>query len=291
MGFEELVVYLGNYGNLVFVCAVVTAYLLLESIFPLYPHRMPPLPRWTVNVGLHVINSLMAYFILIYLFGMRVEETVAGMEFGLFYWVEGIPFWLQTLVFVLCADLAFYWLHRAMHTWRPLWRAHVVHHSDLDVDITDSFRGHPFQILLEMGMRLLLTFLFGVPLLSLIVYDVLYQVFVFFPHANLRVPPKMDWLIRLVVVTPDMHRVHHSAREEETNSNYSDIFSFWDRMFGTYRFMTPQEQKHMPLGLEYFRSPKERGLIAVLMQPFVYNPDHGQPLPGVSQEDLLTPGK
>jgi len=266
-------------GNFLLAGSIIAAYLLLESLFPLFPHRVAALPRWLVNGSLYIINGIVTYFLLFYLFGFSIEAGVTAFEFGLFYWVQGVPFWLQCVTFFICADLGFYWLHRAMHQWQPLWRVHIVHHSDVDVDITDSFRGHPLQIMLEIALRLAVTLALGVPLLVLITYDVLYKFFVFFPHANLRMPRQLDRVLRLLVVTPDMHRIHHSARSAETNSNYSDIFSFWDRIFGTYRFMDPEEQKKMPLGLEYFREPRDRGLVAVLMQPFNYTPDHSQPVP------------
>ncbi len=119
-------------------------------------------------------------------------------------------------------------------------------------------------------MRISVTLLLGVPIIALILYDLLYTLFVFYPHANIKVPRRIERLLRWVIVTSDMHRIHHSVRPEETNSNYSDIFSFWDRMFGTYRFSEWDEQREMRLGLGYFRSQKEQGLFRTLMQPISY---------------------
>ncbi len=267
---HSLLTHLSREGNLVFLTATVAAYLVLETLIPLFPNRVPVLRRWYVNVSIHVINSVMAYALLFYAFGVGVEERVSQFGLGLFALMPGLPLWLQFVVFTLLADLAFYWLHRFYHVWRPFWRIHVVHHSDKDVDITDSFRIHPLQSLLEIIMRISVTLLLGVPIIVLIMYDLLYTLFVFYPHANIKVPRKIERRLRWVIVTSDMHRIHHSARPEETNSNYSDIFSFWDRMFGTYRFSEWDEQQEMRLGLGYFRSQKEQGLLRTLMQPISY---------------------
>ena len=211
----------------------------------------------------------MAYALLFYGLEVGLEERVAAFGVGLFALVAA-PLWLQFVVFILAADLAFYWPHRFYHDWRPLWRVHVVHHSDKDVDITDSFRIHPFQSLVEIIMRIAV--LLGVPIIVLILYDVVYTLFVFYPHANIKIPRKIERCLRWVIVTSDMHRIHRSARPEETNSNYSDIFSFWDRMFGTYRFSEWDKQDEMTLGLGYFRSDREQGLLRTLMQPISYRP-------------------
>lgn len=272
MTFEEILVFLSSQGNLAFTCTVVLSYLLLESFYPLFAHRVSPAPRWLVNVSIHVINSVMAYLVLIYMFDMRLEEEASSLGFGLFSHFSQAPLWLQFVVFTLVADFSFYWLHRAYHTWSPLWRIHVVHHSDVDVDLTDSFRIHPFQSLAEIILRLSITLLLGVPLIVLILYNVIYQVFVFYPHANVRLPRKIERILRLFVVTSDMHRIHHSSSPLETNSNYGDIFPWWDHLFGTFRFLEWDEQEKMELGLEYFRRPEECTLAAVLMQPITYDP-------------------
>lgn len=272
---QDIVDYLGGIQTqhgLVVLLSVVIFYLLLESLFPLKHYRVPAIPRWTTNLSLHVVNSIISYFLLFNFFGMDLEETATGASFGLFYRIGDTPFWVKLLAFTVVADFVFYWFHRAMHTWRPLWRVHIVHHSDRDVDFTDSFRGHPFQSILEALIRIGIVLLLGVPLLALIIYDFFYTMFVFYPHAKVRLPRAMERKLRTVIVTSDLHRTHHSSKPSETNTNFGDVFSFWDRMFGTYLFKEWDEQEKMQLGLEYFRSDKDQSLWRVLLQPFSYRP-------------------
>lgn len=280
---ENFLVYLMGDGYLVFMSAVVGSYILLEALLPLFPHRAPLLKRWYVNLSLHLINSITVYALIYNFFGMNLEDEISQSGFGIFHWVGGVPIWLQFLAFAVVADLCSYGMHRFYHNWRPLWRLHVVHHSDLDIDITDSFRFHPFQILIEFSVRLLITLMLGVPLLVLVLFDVLYTLFVFYPHANIKLPRPIEKILRTVIVTSDMHRVHHSSIPADTNSNYGDIFSFWDRLFGSYQFKEWDEQKDMQLGLEYFREKKDQSLISVLMQPFNYQPRRQQRLSSTVQ--------
>ncbi len=280
---ENFLVFLMGDGYLVFMSAVVGSYVLLEAFIPLFPHRAPLLKRWYVNLSLHLINSITVYALIYNFFGMNLEDEISQSGFGFFPWVGGAPLWVQFVAFAVIADLSSYGMHRGYHNWRPLWRLHVVHHSDLDIDITDSFRFHPFQILIEFSVRLLITLALGVPLLVLVLFDVLYTLFVFYPHANIKLPRRIEKMLRSVIVTSDMHRIHHSSAPAETNSNYGDIFSFWDRIFGSYRFKEWDEQKNMEIGLEYFRAEKDQSLLSVLMQPFSYAPSRQQPVPSTEQ--------
>lgn len=271
-GFSELIERLSSDGGLAFLAAVMVFYLLLESVFPVRLPSRPPLPRWATNVSLFLVNGVLTYFLLYNFFGVDLDAAAANVNIGLFQLLTPSPFWVMLLTLAVVSDFTFYWFHRAMHTWRPLWRAHVVHHSDLDVDLTVSFRGHPFQLFMEAGIRMILVILLGIPLSVLIVFDLMYTMFVFYPHAKVNIPRPIERILRTVIVTSDMHRVHHSSKPSETNSNYGDIFSFWDRMFGTYQFKEIDEQAKMTLGLEYFRNPKDGTLWGVLKQPFTYKP-------------------
>jgi sterol desaturase/sphingolipid hydroxylase (fatty acid hydroxylase superfamily) len=258
-------------------------YLLLESVLPLKLRSASPVPRWTANVSLFLLNGVLTYFFLYNFMGVDLEVASSQIQSGLFQLIEGVPFWAQLITFVVVSDFTFYWFHRAMHTWRPLWRLHIVHHSDRDVDMTVSFRAHPFQLIVETAIRIGLVILLGVPLLALIILDVFYAFFVFYPHAKVRIPRGIERVLRTVVVTSDMHRLHHSNEQSLTNSNYGDIFSFWDKMFGTYQFMEWEEQEKLTLGLEYFNTDEDQSIFKVLMQPFTYKPLH----PGEKPKEII----
>ncbi|MCB1866331.1 MAG: sterol desaturase family protein [Chromatiales bacterium] len=287
--FEQTLVFLHEGGNLWYLLGIVSFYAILEAVLPLTMPSRPVLRRWFVNFSIHIVNSFVAYLVLFGFFGVSVEASAGNVGIGLFNWLNGVPLWAQTISFILVADFLFYWLHRAMHTWRPLWRVHIVHHSDLDVDFSDSFRIHPFQTLFEMALRVGLTLVMGVPLIVLIIYDLAYSLFVFYPHSKVNLPRGLERILRLVVCTSDLHRTHHASAREHTNMNYGDIFSFWDRLFGTYEFIEWDEQRKLTYGLEYFREPKEQSLHRTLLQPFTYNPGKTEnAIPAARRNDGLS---
>lgn len=209
-----------------------------------------------------------------YLFFLIIGDPFekGGIEgFGLFYWLPTIPFVVQFLIFFLVVDLIQYGLHALNHHWRPLWRIHMPHHTDTDLDSGSSFRHHPFELILESAVRIFTMILFGATLPLLILYDIFYACHSFFTHANIKIPITLEKTLRLVFVTPDMHRVHHSAYEKETNTNYGNVFSFWDRLFKTHCTIPQKKQKTMRLGLNYFRGESDQTLIGFLMQPLRYS--------------------
>ena len=208
---------------------------LLEALRPGREQRLSLGVRWTTNLGLQAINSVLAVVV--------APAIAAGMLLclaGIAWQPAGAlePYVGEAptlLLGILVLDLYTYWVHRLQHAVFPLWRLHAVHHSDAELDASTGFRHHPFEMLLVMGGSLLVFAALGLPGWAYPVYGALVIVASLTQHANATLPPSIDRVLRTVVVTPAMHEVHHSLDELDHDSNYGTIFSFWDRLFGTYR--------------------------------------------------------
>jgi sterol desaturase/sphingolipid hydroxylase (fatty acid hydroxylase superfamily) len=224
--------------------------------------------RWGNNLGLVFLNS----FILRVLaptaaVGMALFASEQG--WGLFNYVEA-PFWLAVLASVLILDF-FIWLQHVMvHAIPLLWRLHRVHHADLDFDVTTGARFHTLEILLSMGIKFAVILLLGPPLVAVVIFEVLLNATSMFNHSNVRMPLGLDRVLRWFVVTPDMHRVHHSTEDDETNSNFGFNLPWWDRLFGTYRDQPRAGHEGMEIGIRSFREDKWCSwLPGMLTIPFV----------------------
>lgn len=180
----------------------------------------------------------------------------------------GLPFWLDGVIAVLLLDLAIYWQHRWMHVVPLLWRLHRLHHSDTGFDVSTGLRFHPFEMALSLVYKLALVAALGAPALAVLVFELLLSIGALFTHADFALPPALDRRLRWLLVTPSMHRIHHSTWRPETDSNYGFHLSVWDRLFGSYRAQPRAPEASMPIGLEYFRSSREQTLPSLLLQPF-----------------------
>ena len=224
--------------------------------------------RWVNNLGLVFFNS----FILRLVFptaAVGVAAFAHDQGWGLFNYIE-TPLWMAVLVSVVVMDF-FIWLQHVMvHAVPVLWRLHRVHHADLDYDVTTGARFHTLEILLSMLIKFAVILLLGPPLVAVIIFEVLLNATAMFNHANVRLPETLDKLLRLVVVTPDMHRVHHSVEDDETNSNFGFNLPWWDRLFGTYRAQPRAGHEWMTIGIRTFREDKWCSwLPGMLAIPFV----------------------
>ena len=177
------------------------------------------------------------------------------------------PAWIEFVVALVLLDLAIYLQHRIFHHVPVLWRLHRMHHADLDVDVTTGARFHPIEILLSLGIKFVVVVSLGAPTLSVLVFEILLNATSMFNHSNVRVSPFVEHVLRWLVVTPDMHRVHHSIVRRETNSNFGFNFPWWDRLFRTYRPQPEAGHEGMTLGIDQFRDPKELRLDRMLTQP------------------------
>ena len=250
-----------------FFCAVFAVVGLAEHFFARRPASVPRLRRWIDNLGVFAISS--GFVRLALPMGeVAFAGWVAQRGWGALNQLDW-PSWLEIALAVLALDLIIYWQHRLFHAVPLLWRLHLMHHADLDFDLTTGSRFHPIEILLSACIKLGAIALLGPPALAVLIFAVLLNVCAVFNHSNWRLPESLDRRLRLLLVTPDMHRVHHSSRVEETNSNFGFNMPWWDRLFGSYRAQPALGHQDMQIGLAPLRDPKRLTLPWMLVLPFL----------------------
>jgi len=221
--------------------------------------------RWPVNLGLLAVDGLVLRLIFpAAAVGLAVAVQAAG--WGLLNAVAW-PLWAEWIVALLALDLAIYGQHVAFHRVPLLWRLHRVHHTDLEFDVTTGLRFHPVEILLSMAFKGVVIALLGPAPAAVLLFEVLLNATSLFNHGNVRLPAGLDRRLRWIVVTPEMHRVHHSARRPETDSNFGFNLPWWDRLFGTYRAQPADGHEDMTIGVADWRDPRTLGLWRLLLQP------------------------
>ena len=222
--------------------------------------------RWPNNLGVVVVNTLLVRIAFpTTAVGLAIVAEARG--FGLFN-VIALPAWVAVVASVVILDLAIYLQHVLFHAVPALWRLHRMHHADLEFDVSTGLRFHPIEIVLSMLIKFAVVAALGAPALSVLVFEVLLNATSMFNHANVRIPLGIDRVLRWLLVTPDMHRVHHSILARETNSNFGFNLPWWDRLFGTYRAQPAAGHEAMTIGIEQFREPRELRLDRMLVQPF-----------------------
>ena len=222
--------------------------------------------RWPSNLGVVVVDTLLVR-ILFPTTAVGLALLAEARGFGLFN-VLALPAWFSVIVSVVVLDLAIYLQHVLFHAVPALWRLHRMHHADLEFDVTTGLRFHPIEILLSMVIKFAVVAALGAPAVSVLVFEVLLNATSMFNHSNVRIPLGFDRILRWLVVTPDMHRVHHSILSRETNSNFGFNLPWWDRLFGTYRAQPAAGHEAMTIGIEQFRHSRELRLDRMLVQPF-----------------------
>ena len=246
-----------------------------EATAPRRQRELSRLLRWSNNLGLVLIDRVL----------LHLSFPVLAVGFALLAEARGwgllnsfdVPFVLALPVSLLALDLAIYLQHVLFHAVPALWRLHRVHHADLEFDVTTGLRFHPIEILLSMGIKLAVIAVLGPPAIAVLVFEVLLNATSMFNHSNVRIPLGLDRLLRWIVVTPDMHRVHHSIHANETNSNFGFNLPWWDRLLGTYRDQPRDGHEGMTIGIEQFRTSRELWLDRLLIQPW-RGPASGYPI-------------
>jgi sterol desaturase/sphingolipid hydroxylase (fatty acid hydroxylase superfamily) len=223
--------------------------------------------RWSSNLGLTALNTLAVRF-LVPVGAVGTALVAEQRGWGVLNNVA-VPGWLAVVLAVVGLDFFIYLQHVLFHAVPLLWRLHMVHHADLDFDATTGVRFHTIEILLSMGIKMAAVALLGAPALGVVAFEVLLNATSLFNHGNVRLPGWLDRLLRLVVVTPEMHRVHHSAKVSETNSNFGFNLPWWDWLFGTYRPQPAAGHEGMTIGLEQFRDERVERLDCMLALPFL----------------------
>jgi sterol desaturase/sphingolipid hydroxylase (fatty acid hydroxylase superfamily) len=251
------------------VAAYVGVFAAMAAWEVLAPRRLRSigrLRRWPGNLGILVVDALVVRLVAP---AAVVGAAVVALEHGYgLLPLSGLPAWLQAIVGFVILDLAVYLQHVAFHAAPWLWRLHRMHHADLDIDVTTGVRFHPIEILLSLLIKVAVVLAFGIAPPAVLAFEVALNATSMFNHSNVAMPGRLDRVIRWLIVTPDMHRVHHSVLRQETDSNFGFNLPWWDRLFGTYRGGPAAGHDHMTIGLPIFRDPGELRLDRLLTQPF-----------------------
>jgi len=240
----------------------------IEAVIPRRPRTQTRQRRWFTNWAIILIDSLtlklMAIAMPLLAVGAALDAGQLGS--GLFNHLDW-PLWLETMVTVLLLDFSIWLQHLMTHKIPILWRLHRVHHADRDIDVTTAIRFHPVEIALSMLLKIGLVYLLGPSAFAVILFEILLNGTAMFNHANIKLPLKLDAIIRRVLVTPDMHRVHHSNIRKEHDSNYGFALSIWDRLFGTYIDQPEKGHDDMTIGLQW-QDDRPSSLAWILALPF-----------------------
>lgn len=241
-----------------------------EYISPRRDLKTSKVVRWFSNMAIVAVNSL-AVRLLFPLIGIHVAFTAQEKGWGLLN-VLDLPEWLSVLIGILVLDLIVYLQHVMFHSVPLVWRLHMMHHADMDIDVTTGLRFHPIEIIISMLIKMTVIAALGPSVFTVILFEIILNGTAMFNHGNLKLPSGLDRYLRLLVVTPDMHRVHHSVTIRETNSNFGFNFPWWDRLLGTYRAQPVAGHEKMTIGLAQFRDSRKNNLIWMLIMPFTEEP-------------------
>ena len=221
--------------------------------------------RWPANFGIVVLNTLMLALVPVTAVGAALFSVFN--QFGLLTLVQ-LSLWPKIFISLLILDLAIYWQHRLFHLMAPFWRIHRMHHTDTAIDVSTGLRFHPIEILLSILIKAAVIILIGAPVLAVVAFEILLNGSAMFNHSNIKLPKTVDRWLRYLIVTPDMHRVHHSSRANEHHRNFGFCLSIWDRLFSSYKAQPVDGHLDMTIGLDRFDEPEESRLDRLLTQPF-----------------------
>ncbi len=278
----EPIVRLGSFITILVVVGI------WEALAPRRERSLMRLKRWPGNLGIAALNTLV----------IRIVFPTAAAGVALLGEQRGwgllnvfpFPAWISVLISVVILDLVIYLQHVLFHAVPLLWRVHRMHHADLDIDVTTGVRFHPIEIALSMCIKLLVVTALGAPALAVLIFEVLLNATSLFNHGNMRIPLPFDKVLRRLVVTPDMHRVHHSWHPDETNSNFGFNLPWWDRLLGTYKDQPKDGHESMIIGINQFREPAWERLDRMLIQPFI-EPASSYPINVRETPDEIPDGK
>ena len=258
---QEVTIRLGFFVGIFVVMA------LWEVLAPRRALRVGKAIRWVNNLGLVALNTLLLR-LLFPAAAVGIAVFAAQQGWGVLNYVE-LPFWLAVMIAVIALDFVIWLQHIMVHAIPVLWRLHRVHHADPDYDLTTGARFHPIEIFLSMLIKFATIAVLGPPVVAVIIFEVLLNSTAMFNHGNVRLPARVDRVLRWFVVTPDMHRVHHSVEDDETNSNFGFNLPWWDRLFGTYRDQPRGGHEGMTIGIRGYNQPRDVSwLPGLLVLPF-----------------------
>jgi sterol desaturase/sphingolipid hydroxylase (fatty acid hydroxylase superfamily) len=249
-----------------FFFAILILMAIWEGLAPRRQLQTSKSTRWFSNLGIIFIGTLLLRLLPSFS-AIAAAITAEKAGWGI---LNNVPlaYWMKLAIGIAALDLAMFLQHVMFHRLPTLWRLHMVHHSDLDFDVTTGLRLHPIEILFSMGIKIIVVYSVGVSALTMLIFEVLLNAASMFIHGNVRLAASVDRLLRLIVVTSEMHRVHHSVIIRETNSNFGFYLPWWDRLFGTYKAQPAEGHEGMIIGLYQFRDPKWLTLSRLLILPF-----------------------
>ncbi|MEM7775171.1 MAG: sterol desaturase family protein [Pseudomonadota bacterium] len=261
---------------------VLLAMAALEVLIPKRELRAPRSRRWLTNFAIVGIDSALVRLMsalpgilgaaAVPLVAVAAAITAEELGWGLLQWIAA-PYWLALIVSILVLDFAIWFQHYVSHKVPILWRLHQVHHADVDIDVSTAIRFHPIEILLSMLYKVVIVLLLGAPAVAVVLFEVILNGCAMFNHANINLPPWLDRFLRLFLVTPDMHRVHHSVLPREHDTNFGFNLSIWDRLFGTYTAQPEGGHLGMTIGLQNYQNDNPTRLSWSLVLPFASRPD------------------
>ena len=267
MNFEQMILAYEPQVRLGFFVSVFLIVALWELAKPRRVLKHSRQQRWTANLGIVVINTLTVRMVFPTA-AVGIAALSAEQGWGLLNHFA-VPFWLAVTLAVVAMDFVVWLQHVMVHAVPVLWRLHQVHHADLDYDLTTGARFHPLEIFLSMGIKFAAIVLLGTPVVAVVIFEVLLSACAMFNHGNLHLPASADRVLRWFMVTPDMHRVHHSTEDDESNNNFGFNLTWWDRCFGTYQAEPRAGQVGMTIGIRSHTDPQEVArLPGLLAMPF-----------------------
>lgn len=241
-----------------------------ELVSPRRRLKLPKVLRWTNNFLLITIDSFLIRLCFPIL-GVGLATFLSNKGWGLLNILD-LPTWINFIISIIILDLVIYFQHVCFHKIPALWCVHKVHHADADFDVSTGVRFHPIEMLISMIIKLFFILLLGPPAIAVISFELILNVTAMFSHSNINIPSKIDSTLRCLIVTPDMHRVHHSIHHKEANSNFGFNLSWWDKLFGTYIAQPIDGHKNMSIGISDFISKREHWIDKILILPFMKNP-------------------
>jgi sterol desaturase/sphingolipid hydroxylase (fatty acid hydroxylase superfamily) len=268
MSLQEFIVTYEKQLRITFFIVMLVIMAVWEFIAPKRQLIISRSVRWSNNLAIVFLNSYL----------LRIVFPAAAVGAAVFASAHGwgllnyyaLPFWLSVILSVVALDFFIYLQHVMVHAIPLLWRLHRVHHADPDFDFTTGSRFHPFEILFSMCVKFAVIFVLGPPVVAVILFEIILNISSMFNHGNVDLPESVDRILRLFLVTPDMHRVHHSIEDDETNSNFGFCLPWWDRLFGTYRAQPREGHTDMTIGIHRFRDAKQVSwLHGMLILPFL----------------------
>lgn len=242
---------------------------LWENVLPRKELTVSRAFRWVNNLSLVALNSVVIALVMP-IAAFQAAVIASEHQWGLFQ-LMSLPDWLNVLLSIILLDFIIYVQHVIFHRVPVLWKLHRMHHADLDIDVTTGARFHPIEILISMVIKIAAVFMLGVSPIAIVTFEIILNASAMFNHSNAKLALPVDAWLRKAIVTPDMHRVHHSVIPRETHSNFGFFLSVWDRMFSTYRAQPELGHEHVVIGLPDIRDKQEQRLDKLLTQPFRYH--------------------